>query len=1188
MEDPKNVRLGEFRLDGPLGSGGQGTVWSGHHEGSGIRVAVKVLTADGARKPRALQAFRREVRAAARLDHPNIVMVLDQGELPAPVASGSVVLAKGSPYLVMERAACSLGDLSRPLSWSRTKAVLTAVLDGLAHAHARGVLHRDVKPGNILFPQVPQSTDDFATACLADFGLAIDREQGVPADGIATAGSPLFMAPEQFTGDSAEIGVETDLYAVGWLGWWLATDQSFFEGDDIRGIRRRKIAGRLPAWPDSAVCPPEFERWVHRLLSTDPLERFPSAAAAKACLQTLEDDGTVSGSPVPFLTGSAHTDPTFDFLTMDGSDAGSRWNPRTPTGMHSDQTTAFLEPDEMDALALGDQHPVADVLQLEPLPEAFPTLSQARPWDLRGTGLALYGLRVPRPVGRDAVFEALWTDLRAVVDLGSPRHVLLHGPTGAGRSLVLDTFAWSTAATGAVSVLRLDPTEGPWALAGMLARFFGAARLHPIDRERRVSRRLRQLGVVDPVDVAGVVRLVADPGSSPQMPVGDLRGVLHVVLRALVARGPVLVLVDDAETFSPEAWGLFKNLAGPVLMVWSCRDDALRDGSPVRSFLDGLAPIGRSLQPLSKQAVRQSIQQTAGLDPTFARRLAELTEGNPGLTHQIITDLVARSALVLTTRGWSAPASSRLGGAGHETAWDLHLDRIESLQGPVASLALAAAAALGPTVELRTWGDVLDALEVELPDGMLDRWLDHGLIRSAPSGTSFQLAHPLLRRRALERSPRPAPQLHLQCARVLAAAKAPPGDIGEQLRLAGHHSAALPHLLAAIEQALDGTGAAPLPRLERAAGACIDALARPTDHPDAIRLAVLRGRIAVRYAAFSDALAHVSEVMDQRGLDDDLGRQARLVHVMGALGVMDLSTVGRVGPDLLETLEPRSPDHLKLRLVLGTAAAYSGQPATSRKWLEPAIDARASGLLQGRVRVQLATAHKAGGDTSTALAHIDAAVTIFERQGARRWLGQALNERGDIRRRRGELERAEADYVRAESLFRVLGTTHALGPRINLGYLAIARSDHAGAETLLRLALGVALGAGQRGYAYAAAYGLLAATAGRFDPDGFDAIVGQIRDLAARAHFADADLAESAEQAARIWRTRTDDRRARHAARLAHAMWAELGQTDRATRLRQDFPDLTVSGPAGGVVAASTDPPAPDAADRALSSPTPG
>ena len=147
------MRLGPFRLLEPLGRGGMGEVYEGLHERQGVPVAVKVIAEDRANDEKFRRAFADEIRAVARLDHPGIVAVYDHGIIPDDVADGSEGrLVARTPYFVMELVrGKSLRGVDQVESYGELRVTLLQLLDALAHAHARGVIHRDIKPGNVLF-----------------------------------------------------------------------------------------------------------------------------------------------------------------------------------------------------------------------------------------------------------------------------------------------------------------------------------------------------------------------------------------------------------------------------------------------------------------------------------------------------------------------------------------------------------------------------------------------------------------------------------------------------------------------------------------------------------------------------------------------------------------------------------------------------------------------------------------------------------------------------------------------------------------------------------------------------------------------------------------------------------------------------------------------------------------------------
>ncbi len=307
------ARLGPFVLDGPIAAGGMGRVWAAHHRSNGLPVAIKVLA--GARSPRARAALWAEARAVARIDHPGVIRLLDLGEVgepgghasaPAPgdateatawtaTAWGSTVAAPragGSPFLVMERADGTLAD-RLPLPAADALDALRAVLRALAAAHAKGIVHRDVKPANVLRIG--------GRWVLADFGIA------GALDGVAGAasGTARYMAPEQIAGDLAAQGPWTDLYGVGCLAHAVLTGRPPFHGASREAVLDGHRYGRPPPLPSAPELPLHFPGWVDRLLAKDPARRFRCAADALAALDghdraAFAADWRAPGSEPPF------------------------------------------------------------------------------------------------------------------------------------------------------------------------------------------------------------------------------------------------------------------------------------------------------------------------------------------------------------------------------------------------------------------------------------------------------------------------------------------------------------------------------------------------------------------------------------------------------------------------------------------------------------------------------------------------------------------------------------------------------------------------------------------------------------------------------------------------------------------------------------------------------------------------
>lgn len=206
---PDAAHLGPFALTGELlGRGGFADVWGARHRSTGWQVAIKQPRRDA--PSRLGGALSVEAQALARLQHPGVVRILD-------VLDGDCI--------VMERAEATAAERP-PTDWADLRDLLLATLDARTHVHGHGLLHRDVKPSNMLLgvrrePRQPliRPIDGFR---LADFGIAT---QALDATNWPTAGSPLFQAPEQRAGDLASFGPWTDL-----PGWWPARPRACCAG----------------------------------------------------------------------------------------------------------------------------------------------------------------------------------------------------------------------------------------------------------------------------------------------------------------------------------------------------------------------------------------------------------------------------------------------------------------------------------------------------------------------------------------------------------------------------------------------------------------------------------------------------------------------------------------------------------------------------------------------------------------------------------------------------------------------------------------------------------------------------------------------------------------------------------------------------------------------------------------------
>lgn len=287
-----SLELGAFELLHRIARGGMGEVWKGIHRSTGIPVAFKLMTGPHALADQFGIQFRREVQAMAKLEHPNIVSIYDFGTLPSQAPTLASELQPGSPYLVMEYAPHGdLSDAFDDLDWACTRRILESLLTALAHAHTRGVIHRDIKPGNILL-----ADPEISEVMLTDFGIAHASAEQTRTDATQltarsveeAAGTPTYMAPEQFMGKWRDYGPWTDLYSIGVLAYQMTTRRVPFEGKTFVALGMKHMKEDFPALKATYAVPNGFKEWLDRLVAKTPSERYNHAADALADLRRLD------------------------------------------------------------------------------------------------------------------------------------------------------------------------------------------------------------------------------------------------------------------------------------------------------------------------------------------------------------------------------------------------------------------------------------------------------------------------------------------------------------------------------------------------------------------------------------------------------------------------------------------------------------------------------------------------------------------------------------------------------------------------------------------------------------------------------------------------------------------------------------------------------------------------------------
>jgi tetratricopeptide (TPR) repeat protein len=890
------------------------------------------------------------------------------------------------------------------------------------------------------------------------------------------------------------------------------------------------------------------------MLAKKPRNRFQRAADAAAALNSLGEP-TVPGVASTRVRSAVET------------------NTLLPTEMNTIHALDWNRAVESVDTQAEDRPAVT----VSAVPETWQRPGAGNRRGVANAGLGLFGLRSIPMVDREGERTEMWSQFVACTTEHEPRCVLLHGPSGVGKSRLAEWLVRRAHELGCAEVLHATQTDQDRAdggLAQMLARFFETRGLEGDVVTNRVLAALAHHRYLSPLDAETFTIMISGGsprGSQPLIMESNLDAqrfdAVARLLTHLASVRPVVVWVDDPR---PEgdvarfvASALEGAVAGPVLFVLTHRSGADRPFPTYEAAEQNGRMKRLEIRPLSPTYVRALAATTLGLEPPLSDVVAANAGGMPLAAIQMIADWVERRDLVVGPAGYQLREGSAERGGMH-TLTDVWVARLENTYR-VAGFArdrghhaMTIGALLGRRINFYAWSVATGFPEPELH--ALGRALKVAGLATA-SRRGILLAFENLRQALIDEQtdPERLRRNHLACAEALRRARDVDDDamrlqqIARHFEQAGEHVEALSPMFDSIELYLERFETARAAELVRSAKAILDKMNAAGDSQQVLRAQLFEATIRYLEKQFDEAqdiARSCLERAEQAGHKELTARSLlSLSHAMFKSSIASMNergdeavSYGQRATDLFLELGMEQ-DASRAQLACAYALLQSGRAEPAAESAKLSAELASGDVLGGALaHYMLGTLERARGNDDEALERFEEAIELSLEGGVRLLLAGAYNGRGDILRFRGQHAEALRAYEDAVLLWENLGSTNVHTARMNAALANIAMGEYGAARATLMTILNHTQGT-EKGYesVFAATF-ILPCLAAAAEHAMYDDYWVESTQSLAELGLVDRDVATTFELVARLWREHGDSERASAAVEMAEEQHEKLAE----------------------------------------------